>query len=293
MTRLPIPIGRMQSDPHPIEKSEPIAGERQPVNLYNNDGELFFTLFRGWASAAESKIRSCHIDRLRAVEQALNLNYSIASHYVSAALHPNMPGANPRSKIIFSAYHRNLFALYSGIELTSRGLFGPARTVLRHVFESLIMAKYCSIAPTEDIYIKWESGQSIAFTNGVLNKIVRPDVSVFREFWSQLSKFVHATVYAQQMSLDEEHLKGNIEYNWDLILALIECHYHLLISHLATRSLRRFVDYTVHDHSDGAKEQLSHQKKAIQSLFSSARKNYIPPIRRLVGNYKLTREIRC
>ena len=227
-------------------------------------------------------------DKIELIEEALNADYAIGSYYMPIILNLNIAERHPRTDIVFSAYHRNLFALYASVELTNKGLFGPSRSILRHVFESLVIGKFCSLTTNNDVYLRWQQGQTIYFTNNVLNKIKKPSSTVFKEYWGIMSEFVHASVYAQQMSFDWEHLHGNIQFNWDLTLALIECHYHLLISHLITPSISYYADYASFHSGQNERTKLSQRKKLIRSLFSDAKKSSIPPFRRLIRDFKRT-----
>ena len=266
-----------------MDKQEKILPDSYP--LYGRDHPPLFELFRSSEKATQTYILREFSHKTELIEAILNADYAIGSYYMGITLSPNVASRHPRTDIIFSAYHKNLFALYAGFELTSRGLYGPARSILRHTFESLIIAKFCSLASNSEVYTKWQQGETIYFTNSVLKKIKKPSPAVFQEYWKTMSEFVHATVYAQQISFAGENLCENIQFNLDLILALAECHYHILISYLVTPSVRYYSDYGANHLGQDEKAGLSRQKQAIRALFSDAKKRTIPSLRKLVNQW--------
>ena len=259
-----------------------------PGLFYARGYPPFLQLFQGWEKATQAKVREEFGERIDLIEQTLNADYAIGAYYMPMVFHENLVGFHPQRDILTSAYHRNLFALYASFELTSRGLFGPARSVLRHVFESLIVAKFCALSSVPSVHTKWQQGQTIYFTNSVLNKIRNPSPTIFKEFWGIMSEFVHASVYAQQMSFDWQHLHDNVPFTLDLILALIECHYHILTSHIATPSVRYYTEYALRHTAHDNDFDIAQTRNAIRSLFSAAKKSTKPFFRRLIKDYKRT-----
>lgn len=268
--------------------SEQTFKDLDPAHLYSRDHPLFIELVKVWEQTTQTEINGIFKHKIELIEEILNADYAIASYYIPIMLNPNIAESHPRRDILFSAYHRNLFALYTSMQLTNTGFFGPARSILRHVFESLVIAKFCSLSKSNDVYSRWQKGQAVYFTNSILNKIKKPTPTILKEYWGILSDFVHASIYAQQVSLGWDHLYPNIQFNWDLILALAECRYHLLVSHLVTPSVRYYSDYASSYSRRDDKAALSDRKKLIRSLFSRAKKSSTPPFRRLIKDFKQT-----
>lgn len=138
---------------------------------------------------------------------------------------------------IFSALIKNEFALYSCLKLTELGLYGSARTLLRSVFEALMIAKFASISQSENFIETWKSGQTIYFSNAILKKIQNPKLIEIKKLWGILCDFSHATIYAEQVDIEFEYIKKEVSVNYALIMILICCSYHLLNRHFVTSSM--------------------------------------------------------
>jgi hypothetical protein len=243
-------------------------------------------LMEEWEEIANSKIKSELSTKSMLIEKILNLDYAIASPYMAIALNPNLGKLPKHSEIFISAYHRNWFALSASYKLTEKGLFGPARSILRHAFESMLIAKFCSISQNEHVYEKWRKGDVIYFTNSVLKKISIPDPETFIEFWSTLSDFVHATIYAQQFSLDWEHISDDVRFNQDMILVLLEWHYHILSSHIVTSTTN---SKTVYNIGLLGKDQLRNwrqSKKDLRVVFKNAKQGMPKFMKKVVRDFK-------
>lgn len=124
--------------------------------------------------------------------------------------------------------------------MTRNGLYGPARTLLRHVFEYLVVAKYCALSEDNRVFDRWDAGDTVYFTKGVLNKIVTPDISELKDFWRLMCKYSHSTTTSQQVTVEWEGSEDDIYVTLCFVRALLECQYHLLNSILITKSMRSF-----------------------------------------------------
>lgn len=259
--------------------------------MYKFDDQPFINLITELKAISRENIETELSNKTSIIENIFNLDYAIASPYILTFLNPNIGTPPPRNEILLSAYHRNWFALYASFELTCNGLFGPARSILRHAFESMIIAKFSSLSNNDAIYRKWKDGDTIYFSNNILKKIKKPDSNIFFEFWQTLSSFVHATIHSQQMSFDGDHLSGNIQFNFDLILVLLEWHYHLLTSHIITPSIRWATDYTLTQLGEARIKNLRQLKRDIRSAFKNGRSDMPDFMKRAIRDYKLMWEI--
>lgn len=75
-------------------------------------------------------------------------------------------------ELLFSSLYKSLLSLYVCHKLTTEGLFGLGRTHLRHVFESLMIAKFCSVDASTEVYDKWADGIDVYLTDAILKKLV-------------------------------------------------------------------------------------------------------------------------
>jgi hypothetical protein len=258
------------------------------MNMYRINDPPFVNLIKEWTETANSKIKSEYSSKAKLIETILNLDYKIASPYMSVTLSPNMGKPPRRSEILISAYHRNWFAFSASYELTINGLFGPARSILRHAFESMIIAKFCSLSKDDKVYERWRNGDTVYFTNSVLKKISTPDTKTFSEFWGALSNYVHATIYAQQFSLEWEHVDNQARFNLDLILVLLEWHYHILTSHIVTPATSSQTIYNVGLFGNDKLADWRQSKKELRVAFKNAKKDMPDFMKKAVRDFKQT-----
>ncbi|MDO8532350.1 MAG: hypothetical protein Q7T26_09360 [Dehalococcoidia bacterium] len=249
---------------------------------YSKDDPLLLERFEREADECQKQVEANLATDLQFVRVSLSAEYRVACYYLGILSKPDIAQPSPQSKMLFSAFHKNLFVFYSSLLLTTRGFYGPARSLLRHVYESLIVAKFCALASDPSVYSHWEQGETVYFTNSVLKKIAAPDKTVFDEFWKLMCQFSHPTIYAQQISIGWETDKDDIRLNFVLLRALIECHYHLLNSYLITPSMRHVVERYSDD------EELRRLKALIRALFRESRASLLPQPRRLISSYKRT-----
>lgn len=176
-------------------------------------------------------------------EKIIDLQCKIASYvigyYTSGMIAPRREWGDKLTKILLSSFHKNIISLYAAIRMTQDGLFGPARPLLRNVFEWQMIAKFSNLAQDPKVLKKWDGGEHIFLTNAVINRIKKPETTSFSKFWKMLCSYAHATRGSIQIALDakdEENFKA-IRYNFIIINILLECNYHLLNTHLITPEL--------------------------------------------------------
>jgi len=181
-------------------------------------------------------------DSIDGIRELIDVQCKIASCFIGWWLAPVMPyrkGHQELMPLLFSLFHRNFFNAYSALKLTLFGFYESARPLLRCIFESLMISKFCHICEVDQVMRKWDSGQTIYFANTILKKIAYPDTKPFYEFWALICEHSHATKTSMQVSLElkskdeQEHVGENLA----LLNALLECNYHLLNTHLITPEL--------------------------------------------------------
>lgn len=176
------------------------------------------------------------------IRELLDVQCRIASNFVGWWLTPGMPlrkGHKELMPLLFSLFHRNFFTFYSALMLTVSGFYESARPLLRCIFESLMISKFCHICDDDRVMKKWDSGETIYFANSILKKISYPDTRPFYEFWGIICEHSHATKTSVQISLElqSEDELGSVGSNLCLLNVLLECNYHLLTTHLITPEL--------------------------------------------------------
>ena len=137
--------------------------------------------------------------------------------------------------ILFSALHKNTFVFFSSIELAQRGFYGPACTLLRPIFEALVIAKYCSIALETRVFDRWRAGKYVHLLNDVLNQVSQP-LPEMRTLWNGLHSLVHATKHAQQVEHEYSKTKKEVRATLGIIEVLLYWNHHLLTRHFLTQA---------------------------------------------------------
>ena len=186
----------------------------------------------------------------------------------------------PAETPIFSALIKNEFALYSCLRLTDLGLYGSARTLLRSVFEALMIAKFASVSQSEEFIEKWTSGQIIYFSKAILKKIENPRLDEIGSLWGLLCEFSHATIYAQQVELDFENIEKEISINYSLIMIFLCWSHHLLNRHFVTSSMEYYTsryrqDSDLKSIKATAKESIGLIKKPLTKSSKKAIREYV------------------
>lgn len=212
-------------------------------------------------------------------ESLLNLQHSIAAcHFWQLGAPMGFRNA-PNKAPIISAFHKNIYAFWSALELTRKGIYGPARTLLRYIFEALIIAKFSSLNPKSGVVSKWLNGEDVFLARDIIGQIRSPDVSEIKIFWKLLCQYAHATKYAQQVGLDLSEVDKEVHLNLLFLRILSECNYHLLNSHLLNKSMLYYTNLY-------NKEANSKDKSVrIRNIFLESKKELRPSSKKLIREY--------
>lgn len=221
-------------------------------------------------------------ENMSLVEKALDIQYKIACDFFWIIEAEPYALVSDVQHVLEPCFKNDLLALKSAEITTREGLYSFARPALRMVFESLMIAKFCSSNHESEIYDKWIDGEVVYFTNGVIKKILKPSSSQFSKFWSLISEYTHSSIYAMQPDNCIENVKEQINLNYLLIHMLSECNYHILNTHIFTKSLRYYQTRY------GDPKALSAWRKEITSTYSSLKKSYNKPAREFVRDFKST-----
>lgn len=216
------------------------------------------------------------------LSEIIDQSFSIAGHYVWTTSMPHVARLNPANKILLAAIHKNFISFCVVLDLMRKGLYGPSRMILRHVFEGLVIAKFCALNRDRGVFERWEKGEYVPLTNDVLNKIKTPDPDPFRKLWKILCAFTHATVHSQQPILDAKKNLDEILLTFHITRALLECNYHLLTQHFVTSSMKHFEKH----YGEGHKVPM--MKAELRRHFARSRKHMFPPFAKLVLTYRRT-----
>ncbi|MBX3627993.1 MAG: hypothetical protein KF892_23490 [Rhizobacter sp.] len=215
--------------------------------------------------------------------EGTNLLYRIASYYVWLADAPHIASLNQANNVLFSACHKNLVAFHSALKLTRVGLYGPARAILRHVLESLVIAKFSSVSHNPQVMERWKEGEVVYFGNAILKKILRPDPEPFRDFWNLMSDYSHATIYSQQIVLNVQNDPEQVPLNLVFMRILMDCQYHALVSHFITPSMH----YVAKRYAKAGTD-VPPLKSRMNTILQESRATLLPWPRQIIRCYRST-----
>lgn len=223
---------------------------------------------------------------LTAIVDSLDDLHGLASFHMWAITSWADATPHPANDVLFSCFHKTLFNIHAAHQLTLDGLYGVARPHLRQSFESLMIAKFCASNPDSDIYDRWIDGMDFYFSNGILKKLVHPNIKEFSETWQLMSQWSHATVFASQLSLTVETSQEEAGLNIAFIGVFLHFMQHLLNTHILTPTVKYYAArYGKSSRGVQAKARL---KKSLPLLAS----RFGPGSRRLVRDFKATWQLK-
>ncbi len=226
------------------------------------------------------------------VVQLIDIEHKIASYFIGWWLYPALEYRNGKKDLnllLYSLFHKNFFLFYSILDLTLKGLYGPARSLMRISFESLIVSKFCIACSNEKVLKKWANGETVYFTNSILKNILTPDPKPFREFWDMICDYSHPSIYSSQLRLEAEHIEQEVADSLMMICLLLECNYHLLNSHLITTRDGYMAKYYIpkQDYDIPILRQNAH------SIFRKFRKVFNKDYIKFISSYKRKWQIKA
>lgn len=249
-------------------------------------GKPLYRLLTDEAEATFRFVQEGYGDALRAIVGALDSQFEILEHTVWTLGQPQFSGRDRTEPALLSALHKNTFLFYAAVELTQRGLFGPANTLLRPIFESLVIAKYCTLADQATVFERWLSGEHIHLTNDILNRIRHPATDELRSFWKSLNHLSHATIYSQQFSHSYSEIKSEIGATLSLVQLLLYLNLHLVRRYFLTPATVRFTRLY------GDAKAFGECRERARILSEIARKSFTKPGKQVVREYCAAWEIK-
>jgi len=251
---------------------------------YRRDGKIFTSLIEQIEVENFIFMEANNGIEITMIQEALNTLSARASEYAWLLNDHGITDLNKANKVVFSALHKNLIALYASLKLTKVGLYGPARSTLRHIYEALLIARFCSVSHNTDLYEKWENGNEVYLTKDVLRKIIHPDIRAFKDFWFEMSNYSHASIYAQQVAVNIKNFPlHDISLNLVFLRILIDCQYHLLSRHLITSSMQYHTKY----YRQGT-DPVPAMKKKMNELLKKSRATLTKEPKEIIKNYRAT-----
>lgn len=165
---------------------------------YNRNGKSFVEIFETVVAENYSEINMKHEQDIERICSSFNYQYELMSHYIGLF---QVAYINRANTLLFSTFHKSLINLKTAFYLNRRSLWGPLRPLVRQVFESLMISKYCALNyESREVLKFWEEGKQISIGK-IFKNIEVSDLNTLRELWGILSDITHATKFASQPTL--------------------------------------------------------------------------------------------
>lgn len=267
------------------KKEKPPESETGQLS-YRTAGSKFSEIFNGSLIKSNKFIESKFETEIKRISECFDLQYELASHYLWLVYCPIGVQISPVNDIVMPCFHKSMISLASAFHLTRHGLWGSARPLIRNVFESLIIAKFCSVDNTSEVFDKWIDGIDLYLSNAVFKKIESPSIDEFKHFWGMMSDCTHSSVYSSQPTLEIDSHIEDVSVNFVFIEMMLECKYHLLISHMITPQMRYYQDA----YKD--KTRASELRKLLSKNYSIGKKSMGAGARALIKDYRSTWKIK-
>jgi hypothetical protein len=214
--------------------------------MYNRDTKSATALLDTLVEQNKEKFSSDTNKSILGARRLIDIQCKIASYFMPFWTSPGwyaIKGREGLNPLLLTSFHKNIYSSYATLVLTAMGLYGPSRPILRGIFETLMIAKFCHTSEDVKVLQRWHEIETIYFTNSVLKKIVVPDPQPFTELWNLLCETSHATRTAGQISMNTEEDFQESFNSLAILNALLECNYHLLNSVLITPAFSYMVRF--------------------------------------------------
>jgi hypothetical protein len=235
----------------------------QPGNMFFSQRPKFIRILNAATRFNKKELSKLYAKDFKLINQCLDDFWIIISRYTMAVYQWVEVKPHPMQELLFSCLYKNLLSVYVCHKLTMDGLFGLGRPHLRHIFESLMIAKFCAIDASTEVYDRWADGIDVYLSEAILKNIVRPSTTEFSEIWKQLCRYSHATIYAGQVGFTLEETKEGTKLNISLTVIFMQWMYHLIYKYMVTRTMRYYGDYYAPTQS--AEKARVRLRKAFQS----------------------------
>lgn len=250
--------------------------------VYNRDGKPFVEIFEIAVSANYSDINMKHEQDIERICSSFNYQYELMSHYIGLF---QVAYINRANTLLFSTFHKSLINLKTAFYLNRRSLWGPLRPLIRQVFESLMISKYCALNyESQEVLKFWEEGKQISMGK-IFKTMEVSDLNTLKELWGVLSDITHATKFASQPTLTYGTNRtdtADVVVNFIWIELMLECKYHLLTEHIITSSMTYYLKY----YAPERYERVKLLKKLLRQNYSESKKRMKGDERKILQAYK-------
>lgn len=272
--------------PRVITLAGPGTKSPKPGSIrYGSKAPSFSKMLADAKALNRTELKTQHGPDSASIIQAIDSLHALAAFH--AWTFNGWADAQPHEahEVLFSCFHKTLLSLHAAHELTLDGLYGVARPHLRQAFESLMIAKFCATDPESDVFDKWIDGLDLYFTNAILKKLAHPPIDQFSDVWRLLCQWSHATVYANQVTLNTETTVEESGLNFALLAVLLSFTSHLLNTHILTPSIKYYARR--YGRSGADRDVKAKLKEALSMLQESLGSDALALVRHFKATWRL------
>ena len=197
---------------------------------FNNPAPSFVTTAREISARNRTVVADAFPTHIARHEKLLDALYAFASAHVWTF---NITRTVPTAvqKLVFSATHKNLIALFGMLDNTMSGLLGPIRPLFRQVMEGQILAKYVSVRNDEALAERWLKQEHLSVPRVVLVHMHDAQARALADMWKLTHVFVHASTGSQQVSLNAESNIHMVAHDLTVMGLLLHTQHHVTTQH--------------------------------------------------------------
>lgn len=230
-----------------------------------NSGKSIHEYFREQSAKTSADIEAKYGHQVQLCIELINAQFRILERTSWTLANGMFSGRGITEPALFSTLHKGTFLFHSVIDLTKRGFYGSGNVLLRSIFESLIIAKYVSVAPGTSVFDAWIEGDQVHLTNHVFNRIRSPQTPELLILWKALHKSAHATRFSSQVYLEFEEIKKDVGITLSIVQLLLCMNQHLLGTHfLQAPTIRYTRIYGDAEAFDEARADARHITKRVR-----------------------------
>lgn len=153
-------------------------------------------------------------------------------------------GNGKNADVMLSTLVKSMYNLHAVIDLTQNGNIGPARIIIRNIFEFLVMGKYILLHDDHSARVKWDNLEYINIDRRIFQNTIYPDnesKEAFIKWWTLLCQYAHATRASGQESYEYDDIKAEINMNLTFILMLLAMLYSYMNKFLVTPYFKNYL----------------------------------------------------
>lgn len=211
----------------------------EEINNFENKNNIYKTLKK-----EEKKLKKDFKKLIIIFKETINFQAELSRHLLlSREMGLNMKYWDTMP-LLHSSYLKNLTTFISILELIEKNLWGPARMLIRNLFESLLLSKYCFITKNQKLFERWDSGDHINITFEVINKI--QDNKELIEFKNTLNKYTHFSVYSNQGTWEYDSTQTKLTFFYLYLMLQMNFtmyHRYLINNNSVKESIIRYLGF--------------------------------------------------